>query len=368
MNRTCGIFNIAAHYRSSIYKKMDKKLSCDFYIGNKVNSRIKKMNYQELSGFKKELKNIFLFGSLYWQIGAVRTIFRGYNNYIMTGDIHCISTWLILLLSRFTSKKTILWTHGWYGRETNIKKLIKKVFYGLSHHVLLYGNYARNLMIGEGFNPEKLQCIYNSLDYYSQIEVRKNLKESNIFKIKFGNDFPVLCYVGRIQKIKRLDILIESIVILRDKFQCPVNLVLVGEESEETFIKKSVEDNNLTSNVWFYGPSYNEIEIGEIFFNSNLCVSPGNVGLTAIHSLTYGCPVLTHNNFKNQMPEFEVIKPGVTGDFFIEDNIENLALKIHDWLNTFPNNNDFLRKECYKIIDEKYNPDYQIELLTKIIS
>ena len=44
-------------------------------------------------------------------------------------------------------------------------------------------------------------------------------------------------------------------------------------------------------------------------------VSPGNVGLTAIHSLSYGTPVLTHNNFNNQMPEVESIQPGFNGYF-----------------------------------------------------
>ena len=169
MNRICGIFNLAAHYRAPIFKQIDKELHCDFFIGDKVKSPIKKMNYLELLGFKKELNNIYLIGSLYWQKGAIRTLFLGYNHYIISGQPLCISTWIILLFTKFTSKKTYLWTHGWYGRETRIKKLIKKVFFGLANHVLLYGDYARDLMIKEGFKADKLHCIYNSLDYDTQI-------------------------------------------------------------------------------------------------------------------------------------------------------------------------------------------------------
>jgi glycosyltransferase involved in cell wall biosynthesis len=367
MNRICGIFNLAAHYRAPIYKQIDKELHCDFFIGDNVKSPMKKMNYNELTGFKKELKNTYLLGGVYWQKGAVRTIFSDYKNYIITGEPHCLSTWVILLLARITSKKTYLWTHGWYDRETKIKTLIKKVFFGLANHVLLYGDYARDLMIKEGFKADKLHCIYNSLDYDTQIGVRKSLKETDIFKEKFGNDFPVLCYVGRIQKSKRLDLLIESMIILKDKYNKPVNLVIVGKESEETNLTQLVEENNLSSAVWFYGPSYNEYELGSIFFNSKLCVSPGNVGLTAIHALTYGCPVITHNNFSNQMPEFEVINPGVTGDFFQEGDVDNLAIKINEWLNLHPNNDEITRNECYKVIDEKYNPHYQIEVLKSVL-
>lgn len=367
MSRTCCIFNIGAHYRAPIYRLMDKELNCDFYIGDKVSSSIKKMNYDELLGFKKELKNYYLIGNTYWQKGAIQTFFSSYKNYIITGEPNCLSTWLILLLARITSKKTFLWTHGWYGRETRMKKFVKKIYFGLANHVLLYGEYACDLMIKEGFKPNKLHCIYNSLDYDTQVKVRKSLKKTEIFNKKFGNDYPVLCYVGRIQKVKRLDMLIESMVILKNNHKRPVNLVIVGKESEDTDIAERVKKNELSDNVWFYGSSYDENELGTIFFNASLCVSPGNVGLTAIHALTYGCPVITHSNFSKQMPEFEVINPGVTGVFFEENNVEDLAMKINDWLNLHPKNDDKIRNECYKVIDEKYNPHYQIELLRYLL-
>lgn len=367
MSKTCCIFNLAAHYRTPIYKLMDNELNCDFYIGDKVSSPMKKMNYNELLGFKKELKNLYLESNFYWQKGAIKTIFSDYRNYIIDGEPYCLSTWLILLLARFTTKKTYLWTHGWYGRESRIKKFIKKIFFGLTDYVILYGDYARNLMIKEGFKSEKLKCIYNSLDYDFQLQVKKSLKVSNIFISRFGNDYSVLCYVGRIQKSKRLDLIIESIVIMKNKYQKQVNLIIVGKEAEETDIVDLVKKYNLSDNVWFYGPCYDENKLGEIFFNSSICISPGNVGLTAIHALTYGCPVITHNNFSNQGPEFETINAGLTGYFFEENNVEDLSLKIIDWLNNHPKNDDITRNECYKVIDEKYNPHYQIKLLKSLL-
>lgn len=368
MNKTCGIFNSATHYRASIYKLLDKELHCDFYFGDKGKTPNKKINYDTLFGFKKELKNIYIFKIFYWQKGAVKTIFSDYKNYIITGDPFCLSTWVIILFARMTSKKTYLWTHGWYGRENKVKGLIKKAFFGLSNHVLLYGEYARNLMIKEGFNADKLHCIYNSLDYDTQVGIRKRLKKTSIFRDKFGNENPVLCYVGRIQKSKRLDMIIKSMIILKKKYHKSVNLIIVGKENEETGIVKLVEHYDLSEHVWFYGPSYDETELGTIFYNASICVSPGNVGLTAIHSLTYGCPLITHSDFKNQMPEFESITPPITGVFFEKDNIDDLALKINDWLITHPNHDNINREKCYEVIDEKYNPHYQINLLKSLIT
>ena len=62
-----------------------------------------------------------------------------------------------------------------------------------------------------------------------------------------------------------------------------------------------------------YGETFDEAEISKLLNHADLCVSPGNVGLTAMHALAYGVPVATHNDFKNQMPEFEAITPGKTG-------------------------------------------------------
>lgn len=366
MNKVCCIFNTAAHYRKPIYKLIDQHFNCDFYIGDKVSSPMKMMDYSELSGFKKELKNIYLIGNIYWQKGALKTVFSDYKHFIITGEPHCLSTWLILLLSRLTTKKSYLWTHGWYGRETKVKKIVKKLFFGLSSHVLLYGDYARNLMIKEGYNPNKLHCIYNSLDFDHQREIREKLNKSDIFKSHFKNDWPTICYVGRIQKSKKIYQLIDALNLLKQT-EIRLNMVIVGKEVGSTNLQEYVIQEGLDANVWFYGETYDEIEIGNIFFNSSLCVSPGNVGLTAIHSLTYGCPVITHNNFSNQGPEFEAITKGVTGDFFEEDDIEDLALKIAHWLNIIKNSEAEVRKNCNKIIDQRYNPHFQIELLSKLI-
>ena len=48
-------------------------------------------------------------------------------------------------------------------------------------------------------------------------------------------------------------------------------------------------------------------------------VSPGNTGLNAVHALSYGTPVATHNNFNKQMPEAAVVEDQITGFLFNEN-------------------------------------------------
>jgi len=365
--KVCCIFNLAPHYRAPIYTLMDQELKCDFYLSDQVTTPIKLMNYNDLKGYKKTLVITSLGTNFYWQKGAFRLAFKHYSHYIISGDPYCLSTWLILILTKLFRKKTYLWTHGWYGDETFLKRKVKKFYFSLCTKVLLYGDYARNLMIKEGINPGKLVTIYNSLDFDAQCKIKSNLKQTNIYKNHFKNSFPVLLYIGRIQPIKKINSIIEALKSLRDRdINC--NLIIIGKETvDEHIIHNLITKYQLEKNIWFYGACYDEEILGELIFNADLCVSPGNVGLTAMHSLVYGTPVITHNNFVNQMPEFEAIKEGETGSFFVEDSIPDLCEKIIPWLSLTTLKLEFVKNKCFEIINQKYNPHSQLDTLKKII-
>jgi len=363
----CCIFNLAPHYNAPVYTLMDKELKCDFFIGDRIAYPLELMNYERLNGFKNELKYKPLIGNFYWQKGAVALAFKPYRHYILTGEPHCISVWVILLLNRISGRKSYLWTHGWYGDESILKKMIKKLFFGLSHKVLLYGDYARNLMIKEGINRNKLLTIYNSLDYDRQMEIRQCLKDTFIYKEHFNNEYPVLLYIGRIQSRKKIELLIEAMNELQ-KAKRFCNLILIGKQADETDINKLISMYRLGEYVWFYGPCYDENILGELIYNANVCISPGNVGLTAIHCMVYGTPVISQDNFKQQMPEFEAIQPNETGDFFIENSVEDLISKILKWISITKKERDSVRRHCYRVVDEKYNPRMQVDVIKRAIN
>lgn len=362
-NNICLIYNYAQHYRFGIFKLMDDELQCDFYFGDKMGD-VKKIDYSKLNNFKKELKNIKIISSLYWQKGVFSLFFRKYDTYILLGEYFCLSTWVLLLLCKFSSKKTYLWTHGWYGDEGLLKRIVKKIFFNLGDGILLYGNYAKELMIKERFEANKLHVVYNSLNYEKQIEVRKNLVKTSIYKDYFKNDFPVLIFIGRLTKSKKLSLVIDS----QKKNKAndfKFNLVFVGKGDDEENLKNLANESNLKNAIWFFGESYDETEIGNLIYNADICVSPGNVGLTAIHSLVYGTPVLTHSDFPNQGPEFEAIQPDVSGDFFIKNDQQDLTNKIQKWLSNM-DDREKIRMNCYQVIDKKYNPHFQIEVIKNI--
>ena len=98
-----------------------------------------------------------------------------------------------------------------------------------------------------------------------------------------------------------------------------------------------------------------------------MCVAPGNIGLTSIHALTFGCPAITHNDFHHQMPEFEAITEGKTGMFFERGNQESLTQTIERWFKQENYDREKIRLYCYKEIDNNWNPDYQMRVLKSVI-
>lgn len=367
MNRICLIYNFAQHYREGVFSLLNSKLHIDFFFGSSMDG-VRKLDYSLLTNFKKEFKNVFIFKPIYWQNGVISTFFKNekvYNRYIVLGEYFCISTWVLLFLIKlYPKKKIFLWSHGWYGNESIIKRVVKRFFFNLSDGVFLYGEYAKGLMIKEKIPSNKLFVIYNSLNFEYQSRIFLESKESQIFKKYFNNDNDVIIFSGRLIYSKKINQLIEAISLLLNK-GVNLNLVIVGDgpmkgELYNLLRVKGIQD------FWFFGECYNEEVLGELFFNSTLCVSPGNVGLTAIHSLTYGTPVLTHSDFRFQGPEFEAIQPGFSGLFFEKDDVEDLAEKIHLWISR-PISRDVLRKNCFSIVEKQYNPKYQLEVIKKAI-
>ncbi|RRQ48841.1 glycosyltransferase family 1 protein [Maribacter algicola] len=365
--KICCIFNLAPHYRAPIFKLMDQELGCDFYFGDRVQTPIKTMEVTELKGYQKTLKNIYIPKTGFeWQKGAWTLIFKPYTHYIITGTPGSLSNWLLLIWSKLLGKKVFAWSHGIKGNETKNGLLIAKNFYKLCDKILLYGERGKTKMEALGFASNNLVPIYNSLDYKVQWPIRQQLKPRDIYYNHFNNHDPVLIYVGRIQKRKKLDLLVQAVHDLNQEgTHC--NLVIVGSDVDDNELPKMVEMLGIQDKVWFFGPCYLEEKIAELLFNAAVCVTPGPVGLTALHALTYGCPVISNDNFENQMPEYESIVPGVSGDFFQDDNLTDLKHTITSWITMDDKTKKEVRDNASKLISEKYNPNYQIEVLQNIL-
>lgn len=364
-NKFCIITNIAPHYRKAIFQQIDRHFDCNFYAGDKIETPIKTLDPHCLKGYRGTLHNVFV-GPFYWQRKSIRLVFKPYQYYILDGEPYCLSSWIILILARIMGKTTVSWSHGWYGRERGIKRWIKLAYYAQFSKLMIYSEYSIGLMEKEGFDRQRLFCIANSLDTHRELAIRKKLEATDIYTSHFNNNFPTIIYCGRIQRRKQLPLLLDAIALIKQQGKT-VNLVIVGEDAENVGLEQEACQRNIANQLWLYGPCYDDTKLGELFYNAAVCVSPGNIGLTAIHALTFGCPAITHDDFPYQMPEFEAIKAGVTGDFFQRDNVTDLARVIAKWTGLDAGVRERVREQCYGEIDRKWNVDYQLRTIRQVL-
>ena len=364
MKRVCLVSLCASHYRKLIYFLMDSQMNCDFIFG-RGETTVKTFDTSILRNVQ-EVPLSPIGGGRWYKMKNVIKLTKGYDVIIDDMGILCTTSWYLAIVALFRGQKVLLWSHGWYGREGFAKKWMKRAYSALTKGMFVYGNYAHDLMIKNGFNPQKLHVIHNSLDYDSQLSLRNKMMFSNIYKDYFGNDAPVLLMIGRLNLRKHLDLLIHAIGALKKKGNV-FNVILIGTGEDEDAIKRLVEEKKLVPQVWFYGACYDEKTNAELIYNADMCVVPGDIGLTAIHAMMFGCPCISHDYFPNQGPEFEAIRPGITGDFYQYGSVDSLADCIQKWFVSHSVDRNDIRQNCFKEIDENWNPHRQIEIIMNVI-
>lgn len=362
--KVCIIYNGAAHYRAGIFRLIDEEFDCEWFLGPGYGN-IKQL---PLSFFKhaQPLERIELPGPLFFQRKEIRTMLsRKYDAFLVLGTTPNVATWIGLLLHNIFNRKVKVysWDHGLLRIRKQPRQWFEELFLKLPDAIFVYGDRAKKIMIDRGFDGRKIYPVHNSLDYDDQIKFRGNF--SNIYKNHFGNENKVLFFIGRLTPVKKLDMLVSVVDILRLRGKI-VNLVFIGDGEMRENLKKQVETLNLIDSVWFYGPCYNEKEKSELISNADLCVAPGNIGLTAMDTLMYGTPAITMDNLDYQMPEHEAIKEGFTGTFFKENDVNDLADKIEAWFNNGLDR-ETIRQNCYNEIDSNWNPKFQIEVFKKYL-
>ena len=363
--KLCIIYNTAPHYREAIFQKIDEEYDCDWYFGP-MRLDIKEMDVTKL----KNVHWIKQYGNpnkLMVKKGMLMLLFKKkYQNYFMLAETRSITDWLFLWMAHtfFPKKKVYIWTHGWYGKEMGPIAKMKIWLFNNVTGTFVYSNYARNLLINEGVPADKLFTIHNSLHYDQQKALRESIKPSVLYYDHFGNNNPVVIFIGRLTKVKQLDMLVDAVSDL-NKQGHSCNLVFVGDGTERKALEQQISELRIQDIVWFYGACYDEKINAELIYNADLCVAPGNVGLTAMHTMVFGTPVISHNEFKWQMPEFEAIRAGETGDFYEYQNEQSLVQTISRWFAKKKGKRDEVRQACYNEIDSQWNPNFQMEVIKK---
>ncbi len=361
--KVCLVLNGAPHYRASIFRLIDDTFDCEWFFARGKDG-IKQL---PLSFFKHShyLDSKRLWKALCCQPGEARVLLsKKYDVFLILGEIVNVSCWWGMFLHNIFNHrhKVYYWSHGVLGMHNQPRRFFDKLFFSFPFASFVYGNRSRENLIKLGIDSSKLFVIHNSIDYEQQVSFLSKLQPSDIYSSHFYNTDPVIVFIGRLIKDKQLGMVLDAASIAINTNR-PFNIVFIGEGEDKLLLQQKTEYYHLRERVWFYGACYDETVLSRLLYNADICVSPGPIGLTAIHAMTYGCPVITHDDFDHHGPEHEAIIKGVTGDFFEYGNVYSLAAVINEWLDNHLDDRETVRENCYLEIGSKWTAQYQIEVL-----
>jgi glycosyltransferase involved in cell wall biosynthesis len=197
----------------------------------------------------------------------------------------------------------ILQAHGDIPRIFG-KKQLKKIYDYIWGNKLL--NDANGLIASNnieikqyqniGLDENKIWIVPNGIDisYYSQIPKKGEFRK----KYSINEDEKIILYLGRIHKIKGIDLLIDTFADLIDKF-ANVKLVIVGpDDGFLQVLEKQVRNLDIDGKVIFTGPLFNRDKL-EAYVDADVFVLPSRYetfGVCVLEACICGAPVIVAEN------------------------------------------------------------------------
>ncbi len=374
------IYPYIAHYRRPVFEKLCAMQDIDYDFWADTVAEVPSLKLMDPDSDVQrspmyrcwtKLRNHWFLRVFLWQSGLLRRVWLGKSDvYIFFGNMYYASTWVATVLARLRGCKVYYWTHGCRKKEGSLKGLLRKFFYSLADGILLYGHRAKALLVEQGLDGKKQHVIYNSLDYDCHNKLFFLMNDQKILLRKKSLHLPIHCKVivsaGRLTKDKQIDLLIDAVAKLVNKHMRDVKAIIVGAGPEFSRLQEKILRLEMEDYVVLYGPCYDEQVMAELLYLADVATIPGNIGLFGMHALTFGTPVVTHDNFDTQKPEYEVIQEGVSGGFYQAGDVSSFVNKLLYWIE-YNQSRSELREQCRRAIVEKYNPNVQAKLINAIV-
>jgi glycosyltransferase involved in cell wall biosynthesis len=223
---------------------------------------------------------------------------------------------------------------------------MRKRYYRLVDATMIYASHGFEIQEGFGIDRDNIFLTYNSPDTDKIASIRKRL-------IKLGalHKHPKrILHLGRLVKWKRVDMLIEAVSQLSSKHDT-IELYIIGEGPEESFLKRLAELKAPGGRIKFLGSIYDPEDLAREIISSAIYVLAGMGGLSINEAMAYGLPVICS---RCDGTEKDLVMDGVNGLYFEEGDAKDLAAKI-DILLSDPDKIQAMGDSSLSIIDQKIN-------------
>ncbi len=254
-----------------------------------------------------------LVGTVFIQSHVVSRALTGKADVVVyTGDPRFATTWLAAAISRLRGRRVLMWTHGWTHPDRPPTRMLRLAFYNLANGLIVYARRARTIGQRMGYR-KPFFVVGNSMGAPAAIPLPDDRDRRTAQR---------WIIVSRLIAERRLDAVLTQMARLMASGK-RVELDVVGDGPVRMDLQAQAQALNVP--VRFHGALYDPLDTEKLLVEADILLSPGHVGLAAIHALSTGCPVATHADNDRQMPEEAAVVPGVTGVRFERGDYEQMA-------------------------------------------
>lgn len=322
-------------YRSAFLTRLKQSDRFDFKVYPAHQADPGLFDAREAAAFAKDIVNPskpahdIMGGRLSWHRHFKVDPHLGAGDVIVsTGNPRFLNIYPLTIAARRRGLPVIWWCQGWTPEASPVTT---KIRHWLTRHipngVMVYTKKEADAFIELGFPAERTFFLNNTIDEgLIQAEIDKVGEPAlSAFRREQGLvDRKVLIFCSRLTPKTRLLQAIEAVDRLRAD-QPDALLVVIGDGVLRGEAEALVEELGLGDHVRFLGAVFDEAMLAPWFLSADSLLYPGPIGLSLLHAFAYGLPVVTHDNARNQNPEFAALEPGCNGLLFKENDVTALA-------------------------------------------
>lgn len=307
MYKVCFIQPIVASYRDPIFQELNTLLQNDLLVCaaptpsefGEINNPQYELHYLTWS----KLKFIY-----FMPLKSFLNIFRRGNRFVHFADFRFVSLWALLFGCRLFNKKVWLHGQGGYKKSGKMHRWVYTLSVMLSSGYICYTDYSAQHL--KSILPPRLHKKVYVVNNTLELEPANNISDSSSDS---------LLYMGRLREGCGIEMLLQA----ASKLDIEVRIVGAGSPD---FIDKLKAIHPKTH---FYGAVFDYNLQKEIAHSCFAGVYAGDAGLSVVHYMALGLPVIVHDDIaRHRGPEPSYVKDGVNGLQFVRGNIDSLCQQI----------------------------------------
>ena len=257
-----------------------------------------------------------------------------YDVLIFPNDVYCLSLWPMQRAIRKRGKRAVIFSIGFPQYKQWLRDKFRVWWAHKVDSMVLYSYAHRERFIRCGVPAEKIFVAPNAVDVdaIKAAEAKMTSEKLEEFKKRHGlSDSLNIIHAGRMVDIKQLELLLKAAAKLIKVFD-NLKFILIGEGPKLKEWQGLACELGIADKIIWPGAIYEHNDLCYWFHSSDLCVAPGQQGLIANLSHSYGIPLITSDSPRWQGPEIQVFTNERTGLLYRYADINDLAAKIEKLL------------------------------------